>query len=179
MSEKIGIIIAGAAALIPQELALAYHLIEKKGVVPTVLAGTSSGSLSSVFLNGVLENKAGQGKLSWDVLKKVLFNLSNDKVYTNSALLAPANDKNMEKIAGTISDLISDNDFEKVFDGIKLAWEGVEDRKGIAEIVSAVAEAWNDGYLLNTEPLKETLTQYVNGEDYIGYKTFEQCFLPT
>lgn len=180
MSEKkIGLIIAGAGALIPQELALAYHLIEDKGITPTVLAGTSSGSLSSIFLNGVLQNKAGKGNLSWDVLKKVLFNFANDKVYKNSALLDPTNDKDLEKICGTISHMISDNTLEKILDVIKLVEELVQDNKNIEDVVSAVLKAWKNGYLFDTEPLKEILTKYVNGDNYIGYKTFEQCFIPT
>ncbi|MCP4699713.1 MAG: hypothetical protein GY862_23110, partial [Gammaproteobacteria bacterium] len=179
MSKKIGLIIAGAGARIPQELALAYHLIEEKGITPTILAGTSSGSLSSVFLNGVLQNKAGKGNLSWDVLKNVLFNLANDKMYKNSALLDPANDKNLKKIIDTISDMTSDNTVEKFLDGIKLFAELVKDHKSIKDILAAAAEAWKNGYLFDTEPLKDTLTQYVNGDKYIGYKTFDQCFLPT
>lgn len=179
MKKKIGLIIAGAAAHIPQELALAYHLIEEKGITPTVLAGTSSGSLSAIFLNAVIQNKAGKGNLSWDVLKNVLFNLANDKIYKNSALLDPANDKNIATIFGVIKDLTSDSTIEEILDGIKLAWELVEDKKSLAEILSAIVNAWKDGYLFDTAPLKETLTHYVNEDNYIGYSTFDQCFLPT
>jgi predicted acylesterase/phospholipase RssA len=179
MSKKVGLIIAGAGARIPQELALIYHLIEEKGLEPTVLTGTSSGSLSSVFLNGVLQNKAGKGNLSWDMLKNILFNLSNDDIYKSSALLNQKNDQNLKQILGTIEDLISDKGLGEILDGIKLVWESAKDQKSLGEVLSAIADAWKNGYFFDTAPLKDTLTQYVNGDNYIGYATFGECYLPT
>ena len=179
MSKKIGFIITGVAAMLPQELALAYHLLEEQGVIPTVLAGTSSGSIASIFLSGVLQNKAGKGNFSWDIMKEAVFSLSNDKIYKNSALLNPDKDKELERIIDIISDMISAKGLEKFLDGIKLFGELARDSKDLEKIMFAVLKAWKDGYIFDTEPLKETLIQYINGNDYIGYETLGQCFLPT
>jgi len=180
MNEKrIGFIIAGAGALIPQELALAYHLMEEKKIKPCVFAGTSSGSLSSIFLNGVLQNEAGQGKLSWDVLKDVVFKLSNADIYKNPAILDPANEDDLKKIFGTISNMFSDGAIGKIIDGFKLLGELAGDKENIKEMVASIMNIWNNGYVFDTSPLKATLTKYVNGKDYLDYQTLSQCYVPT
>lgn len=177
MSEKkIGFIISGAAALISQELALAYHLIEEKGIIPTVLAGTSSGSLCSLLINGVLQHKAGKGNFSWDVLKEVIFGLKNQMIYTNSALLDSSNQKKLKHIFGTISDVFSGNKLKNM---VRLFIEVIKDRRDVKDIAIAGLDAWKNGYLLNTEPLIETLNKYANSDEYLGYKTFGDCFIPT
>ncbi len=181
MSEKkIGFIISGAGAQLPQEMALAYRLIEEKGIIPTRLAGTSSGALSSVFLNGILQYNAGKGNFSWDIWKREFFKLSNDQVYSNTALLDPENDKALKQIFDTISEMLTeDSKIESILDGFKLLWELGKHHDVVKDLISTILNAWKEGYVFDTTPLKETLSEYVNNDEYIGYKTFDQCFLPT
>lgn len=91
--KKVGFVIDGAAALIAQELALLETLT--KGlypgaggpVIPKILAGTSSGSLSTIALNAVLQAEAGKGQFGWERLKNdLLFPLRNDDVFETGIL---------------------------------------------------------------------------------------------
>lgn len=85
--KKVGFVINGAAAFIAQELALLQTLTQGLNpkvppVMPTILAGTSSGSLSAIALNAVLQAEAGKGSFTWERLKKeLLFPLKNDDIF--------------------------------------------------------------------------------------------------
>ena len=76
MEKRIAFVISGAAAFIGQELALCKALIEGlypdgEKIIPVTLAGASSGSLSSVMVDGILRNKADSTKgVNWDKIGK-------------------------------------------------------------------------------------------------------------
>ncbi|MCB0837336.1 MAG: patatin-like phospholipase family protein [Bacteroidetes bacterium] len=99
MEKRIAFVISGAAAFIGQEVALCKALIEglyPKGekIKPIVLAGASSGSLSSVLVDGVLRNKANpQEGVSWDQIENdILFPLKNKNIFTKGILAGTADD---------------------------------------------------------------------------------------
>ena len=87
--KKVGFVINGAAAFIAQELALLQTLTQGlnpgaggRPVMPTILAGTSSGSLSAIALNAVLQAEAGKGSFTWERLKKeLLFPLKDRDIF--------------------------------------------------------------------------------------------------
>lgn len=91
---KTAFIISGAAAFIAQELALVSTLFNGDSpsgikVKPDLLAGASSGSLSSVVINGIIANMENPQKgISWDEIKKILFGLKNRDVYRGTFILS-------------------------------------------------------------------------------------------
>ena len=132
MEKRIAFVISGAAAFIGQELALCKALIEGlypdgEKIIPVALAGASSGSLSSVMVDGILRNKADSTKgVSWDKLEnQMLFPMKNKKVF-KTGILASAND-----------------------------------------LFAVVAK----GFLLNTKPLKKTLTRFISSPEFMNYQT--------
>ena len=140
VDKKVGFVINGAAALIAQELALLETLTRGLNpgasgpVIPNILAGTSSGSLSAIALNAVLQAEAGKGSFTWERLKdELLFPLKDDNIFTTGW------------------------------------WADLEVPFDIAV----------HGYVLDTNPLKETLEKYVRGANNIGYQTLGNTFLPT
>ncbi len=219
MAEKqVGFVIAGAAALIPQELALAKTLIEGLNpqwggpVVPQILAGTSSGSLSATILNGVLQWKAGKGTFDWKTMEDVIFSLKNKDIYKNSVLLDPAVMQEVGyigdvffQIAPVISDVVniiltwtgSENVLEKIMDTIKdsgkllsdvstefkdiqKSFQNLGELEGhVLDIITTIAGIWKNGYILDTSPLKDTLTKYFKGKDYLGYDRLGDMYLHT
>ena len=76
MAKKIGFVFSGAGAKIAQEIAMAEDLIVNRKIIPEVISGTSSGSLVSVAVDSILA-----GRLGWDRLKEIVFNLRNEDVY--------------------------------------------------------------------------------------------------
>jgi predicted acylesterase/phospholipase RssA len=99
MEKRIAFVISGAAAFIGQELALCKALIEglyPKGekLKPVVLAGASSGSLSSVMVDGILREKAQPGSgITWDRLEnEILFPMKNKNVFKKGFLAGVPND---------------------------------------------------------------------------------------
>lgn len=89
---KNALMITGAAARISQEVACIDKLIKKKGLKitqdGTVLSGFSSGSLNLLALNLCFSNNP---PLNWDkdYKEKVLWNLTNSKVYVKNPKFGP------------------------------------------------------------------------------------------
>jgi len=71
------ILMTGAAARIPQEVALLEELYNR-GLMKNVvfIAGVSSGALNAVMLNAILS-----GKLTWAEYKEILFGLKNSDIF--------------------------------------------------------------------------------------------------
>lgn len=72
------IIMTGAAARIPQQVALLEELYHR-GLLNDVvfISGVSAGALNAVALNAILT-----GKLTWDEYKNILFNIRNQDIFT-------------------------------------------------------------------------------------------------
>jgi predicted acylesterase/phospholipase RssA len=71
------IIMTGAAARIPQQVALLEELYNR-GLMKDVvfISGVSAGALNAVVLNGILS-----GEMTWDEYKNILFSLKNSDVF--------------------------------------------------------------------------------------------------
>ena len=83
--KNVAFIISGAAAFIPQEIACIKAIVEatfpnaQEKINPTVISGTSSGSICTVLLNGVLA-----GKITWDQLENdIIPSIGNSSVFNN------------------------------------------------------------------------------------------------
>ena len=83
--KNVAFIISGAAAFIPQEIACIKAIVEatfpnaQEKINPTVISGTSSGSICTVLLNGVLA-----GKITWDQLENdIIPSIGNSSVFDN------------------------------------------------------------------------------------------------
>ncbi len=92
------IIMTGAAARIPQEAALLERLYNQ-GLLEDVvfISGVSSGALNSVVLNGILS-----GKMTWAEYKKILFNIKNSDVYTQSNKKIPVNTEPLRRFITSV-----------------------------------------------------------------------------
>jgi predicted acylesterase/phospholipase RssA len=83
----VAIILTGAAARIPQQVALLEEL-DKRGLLKNVvfISGVSAGALNSVALNGILSNK-----VTWDEYKNILFALKDSNIFIQEGKKIPFN----------------------------------------------------------------------------------------
>jgi hypothetical protein len=86
--DVIGWAFSGAGSRIAQEAALAEALVlgltpDGKKIIPDIIAGTSSGSLSLTALNAILSPKS---KYSWSDYRDLLFGLTNGDVFDDTIL---------------------------------------------------------------------------------------------
>jgi predicted acylesterase/phospholipase RssA len=102
--KKIGFVFSGAGSRIAQELVLMRYLVEgrafkedsPKPLIPSVLAGTSSGALSAVALNailateGLVEAPRGAVGFSWDDYETLIRGLKNQDVYEAGGIIPEA-----------------------------------------------------------------------------------------
>jgi predicted acylesterase/phospholipase RssA len=81
------IVMTGAAARIPQEVALLEELYNR-GLMKNVvfISGVSSGALNSVALNAILT-----GKMTWAEYKEILFKLKNSDIFIQEGKKLPVN----------------------------------------------------------------------------------------
>ncbi|WP_428239514.1 patatin-like phospholipase family protein [Gynuella sp.] len=84
-AKKVAFVISGAAAFIPQELACIRAIMEAKypgateKITPAILAGTSSGSICTILVNGVIN-----GKITWDQVENdIIPAIKNNNIYDN------------------------------------------------------------------------------------------------
>jgi len=90
--QGIGIAFSGAGGRLAQHLALADVLINGlnpsgQKIRPSYLSGASSGAITSVALNAILETEEkGTGTFTWDFYRGLLFALNSSDVYDNSWL---------------------------------------------------------------------------------------------
>jgi len=88
----VGLAFSGAGGRIGQHIALAEALIEgtypgAQPIRPGYLSGASSGAITSVLLNAVIQHKeTGVGNWTWDVIKSILFHLQTGDVIDDSIL---------------------------------------------------------------------------------------------
>jgi predicted acylesterase/phospholipase RssA len=136
-SGGLGFAITGAASRIGQEAALLEALVEgltPSGVKyrPNYISGASSGALSAVALNAILQTEDFNlvPGFTWNDFKQILFNLTDSQVYENSP--------------DAITQIFTNN--------------------------IAV------GYILNNEPLNQTLSKLLNS---VNYKKLGDLYLPT
>jgi len=85
----IGFAFSGAGGRIGQHVALAEALLEGKypgpPIRPGYLSGASSGAITSVLLNAVIEHKEkGIGNFTWDYVKNTLFHLQTSDIIDDS-----------------------------------------------------------------------------------------------
>jgi|GEM_PF-3194179 len=97
--KKIAFVFSGAAARISQQAVLMRYLVQGKAfkdgrtLVPSVLAGSSSGALSIVALNaillseGLVEGAVLKDRFSWEDYEQLLSSLKKKDVYRRAALL--------------------------------------------------------------------------------------------
>ncbi len=100
----IALVVSGAASRIAQECVLMKRLVQgrafpdaaRQPVVPSVLAGTSSGALSVVALNaillseGLIEGRPGSGSFSWADYEGLIRALKNEDVYEAARIIPGA-----------------------------------------------------------------------------------------
>jgi len=108
--EGTAIIITGAAARIAQEVALLEELyVQGKMKDVKFISGVSSGSLNTVFLNAILNNK-----FSFERFKPILFSLKNDSVFIKSQTDLPVSTAPLKKLlTRVINDTLK---FKKISD---------------------------------------------------------------
>jgi len=82
-TKKVAFVISGAAAFIPQELACIRAIMDatypgaKEKITPVIIAGTSSGSICTILINGIIT-----GKITWDqVENEIIPAIRNKNVY--------------------------------------------------------------------------------------------------
>jgi predicted acylesterase/phospholipase RssA len=100
------IIMTGAAARIPQEVALLEELYRRELMKNIVfISGVSSGALNSVALNGILT-----GKMSWAEYKDILFKLKNSDIFIQDGKKLPVNTEPARKfITSVVEDKLGYN----------------------------------------------------------------------
>lgn len=210
-NKNIAFIISGAAAYIPQEIACIKALMQglypgaKGDITPTLLTGTSSGSLSTTLVNAILADK-----LDWGTLEDSLLpSITNDKVYTLDLEITPKMTQDMKALVSALTQALKNplaiyhfvqalgdlknlnpktplKDIELIIkalvNGIKSAEEVkfsitaiediaklIKDTPDLPKQIDALTNMFEDGYIFDTSPLRQTLTQYVN--DQFGFKT--------
>ncbi len=97
--KKVAFVFSGAAARIAQQAVLMKYLVQGKAfkdgtpVIPSVLAGASSGGLSVVVLNaillseGLVEGPALETRFSWTDYEQLLSKLKKKDVYKEGSIL--------------------------------------------------------------------------------------------
>jgi predicted acylesterase/phospholipase RssA len=97
-------VFSGAASRIAQELVLMKSLVQGRAfglraqvpLVPSVVAGSSSGALSAVALNAILQaeglvrGRRGSREFSWPQYEKLVAGLKNSSVYEEGGILSRA-----------------------------------------------------------------------------------------
>lgn len=95
----IGWAFSGAGGRIAQHAALMSALLNGtypngKPMRPSFLAGASSGALSAVMLNAIIETQErglGANGVTFEMYKSFLFNVQNSDVYSSNLFMIPAN----------------------------------------------------------------------------------------
>ncbi len=146
---KVAFVYSGAAALIAEELALTKALMEGNypganhtkddPLLPDEIAGTSSGAICSVFMDGIIKNAKGKGGLTWTTLEDdILFPFRNEDVYETDFLLQGGGIKNIHTFFDMLGNM---NDIrEGFFDHLK----NMVEKKGDFNLKGIVEDAWND-----------------------------------
>jgi hypothetical protein len=98
------LVVSGAASRIAQECVLMKRLVQGRAfperpgepVIPSVLAGTSSGALSVVALNaillseGLIQGRGGSGSFTWRDYEGLIRKLKNSEVYEAGGIISGA-----------------------------------------------------------------------------------------